>query len=432
MRLGLSPDSSSLMRSSLPATYWSRSSLASCCFCWATVAASLSCSTASCCNLVLVSPCSCARSRSERLASEIACSDSASVSAASSLALSVLPMSFLSALSFCSKPARSASAAAFCLLRSVVLLNGAASAPFSIISNSAALVAAPRQPRKEECDKLLGLALVGDGRLSRGDGVGVTQVVVADRLQVLVQFVDQRLAVRDVEADDVVVADAVEHLNQGAQAVAVSRDDDLLAGADGRGDVLVPHRHHARHGVLQAFGQRDLRLVQAGVARVVEGGAVVARFQRRRRRVVAAAPYQHLVVAVLGGGFALVQALQGAVVALVQAPVVLDRQVHHVHLVHAQPQRADRALEHRGVGQVEGVAGLLQHLAGRLGFGDALLGQVHVGPAGEAVREVPGGLAVAHEYDFIHLNYLQKGLNGTENRYCENSSSFYFIMRGLT
>jgi hypothetical protein len=174
-----------------------------------------------------------------------------------------------------------------------------------------------------------------------------------------------------------------------------------LAGADGRGDFFVPGRHHARHGVLQAFGQRDLAL--AG-RRSADRRRRCARrfFQRRRRGVVAAAPDQHLLVAVLGGGFALVQALQGAVVALVQAPVVLDRQPHHVHLVQRQPQRADGALEHRGVGQVEGEAGFAQLPAGAWLRLDAFFGQVDVGPAGEAVFQVPGGFAVAHEYDFVH------------------------------
>ena len=53
-------------------------------------------------------------------------------------------------------------------------------------------------------------------------------------------------------------------------------------------------RQHARHGVLQALGQRHLAARQAGVARVAALAARVAGVQRRRRRVVAAAPDQHL------------------------------------------------------------------------------------------------------------------------------------------
>src|SRR2546427_6980230 len=53
--------------------------------------------------------------------------------------------------------------------------------------------------------------------------------------------------------------------------------------------------------------------------------------------------------------------------------------------------RARGALEHAGVGQVEVIAFGLEQAAGVLGLFDAGGGQVHIGPAGEAVFEVPGG-----------------------------------------
>ena len=119
MRFGLSPDSNSLMRSSLPATYWSRSSVASCFCC----ASTIFCNSAICLDnsLSLASVCFCssARSRRLRLASEIAASDSASASAALLFAVSVLSMLRLSAVSFWRRSARSLSAIFFCLLRSV-------------------------------------------------------------------------------------------------------------------------------------------------------------------------------------------------------------------------------------------------------------------------------------------------------------------------
>ena len=55
------------------------------------------------------------------------------------------------------------------------------------------------------------------------------------------------------------VADAVEVLHQRAHAVAVRRDDDALARLDGRRELVVPARQHARDGVFQAFGERNLR-----------------------------------------------------------------------------------------------------------------------------------------------------------------------------
>ena len=103
---------------------------------------------------------------------------------------------------------------------------------------------------------------------------------------------------------------------------------------------------------------------ELGVADVAAFAARVAGFERRRRRVVAAAPDQHLRVAVLLGRLGLVQALQSAVMALVQAPAMHHRQPGAVHFVQAMPQRAGGALEYAGVGQVEFVV-LRRAAAGR-------------------------------------------------------------------
>src|SRR5471032_420216 len=420
MRFGLSPDKSNLMRSSLPATYCSRSNSDNCPFCLLTVAVNCSRSRPSAVSLTPVSFCSCARSRKERLALEMASSDSARVSAASSLALSVALMSRLSAVSFCCNPARWASAAAFCLLRSVGLAPCAAPvqssrarhnmAPARQAGRGRSAEGAMAVPRKKY-NKVTWPSLGSPRQPGPLQSLPDRQVVMADRFQIGIEFIYQWLAVRNVQADDVVIADAVEHFDQGAQAIAVGRDDDFLAGANRRGNFVVPGWHHVRHGVFQAFGQRNRGFRQARVARIVERSAIIALFQRWRRRVVAAAPYQYLLVAILGCRLALVQALQGAVVTLVQAPVVLDRQIHHVHRVQRQPQGADRALQDRGVGHVKRETGFLEDLAGGPGFVDALFRQVDVGPASEAVIEVPGGLAVTHENDFIHSSIFSRGSN---------------------
>ena len=78
------------------------------------------------------------------------------------------------------------------------------------------------------CSGLLGFALVGH-RLHRcGNGVGIAQIVAANRFEVFVQFVDQRLSGRDVQIDDVVVADAIQMFDQGPLAVAMRRDYHFL------------------------------------------------------------------------------------------------------------------------------------------------------------------------------------------------------------
>ncbi|HEU4635044.1 MAG TPA: hypothetical protein VFS41_02620, partial [Edaphobacter sp.] len=70
------------------------------------------------------------------------------------------------------------------------------------------------------------------------------------------------------------------------------------------------------------FGRRQLG---AGVAAVLGEVELAAGRQRRRRHVVGAPPDLHLVLAVLRRRLGLVQPGEAAVVALVEAPVLLRR-----------------------------------------------------------------------------------------------------------
>ena len=53
---------------------------------------------------------------------------------------------------------------------------------------------------------------------------------MTDRLEVLVQLVHEGDARRDVQLDDVVIADAVEVLYKGTDRVAMGDDDDFPTG----------------------------------------------------------------------------------------------------------------------------------------------------------------------------------------------------------
>ena len=108
----------------------------------------------------------------------------------------------------------------------------------------------------------------------------------------------------------------------------------------------------------------------------------------------------HLLVAIFGSGFRLVQALQGAIVAFVQAVVADHRNPHLVHIVQNGPQGTDGALEHGSVSHIELKACFLQQFASRAGFFAALIGEIHVFPAGETVFLVPNALAMADQYQF--------------------------------
>src|SRR3990172_3106729 len=130
--------------------------------------------------------------------------------------------------------------------------------------------------------------------------------------------------------------------------------------------------------------------------------ALVVGRERRWRGRVAAAPDLHLLVAELLRGLGLVEALQRAVVTLVEPPAVADGNPHPVECVERDPERADRATQERRVGHVEVVAALLQQPPRGLGLLEPLRGEVDVRPAGEAVLEVPGALAVAQQDQCVH------------------------------
>ena len=104
-----------------------------------------------------------------------------------------------------------------------------------------------------------------------GSGLGVEVLAGTERLEVLVQPVDQRDAGGDVELGDVGVADAVEVLDEPAQRVAVRRDQHGLAGAQIGDDVALPVGQEPVDHELERLGPRDLA-VDADVARVVRPG----------------------------------------------------------------------------------------------------------------------------------------------------------------
>ncbi len=83
----------------------------------------------------------------------------------------------------------------------------------------------------------------------------IAQVFVTNRSQLGIQFIQNRYPGRDVEVHDVVIADIVEVLHQGPQAVAVSGDEHSLparmAGAMlscqyGRNRATVSFKHSVR------------------------------------------------------------------------------------------------------------------------------------------------------------------------------------------
>ena len=107
-------------------------------------------------------------------------------------------------------------------------------------------------------------------------------------------------------------------------------------------------------------------------------------------------------VAVFFCGLCFVQALQSAIVALVQAPAVGHGHPVALHFFQRQPQGANGAAQNTGKSHVKFVAFCFEQAASFAGLGFARGGQIHIGPAGKTVFQIPGGLAVANQDKFVH------------------------------
>src|ERR1700761_1236132 len=229
---------------------------------------------------------------------------------------------------------------------------------------------------------LAALVLDGLGRL-RGSLRVQVPAAGGQRLEGVVELVDQGDAGRDVQRRDVLVADLVQVLDQGAQRVAVRHDQDRAAGPEVGHDLVVPVRQHPGQHVLEALGTRPGLGRQDGVARVGRLGELVVVGDRRRRDVVGTAPEHELLVTELGPGLGFVFALQGAVMPLVQPPGPPDREPEQARLVQGDVGRLDGPRQDRGVHRGRPQPGLGQQLAA----GRRLLlpgrGQAHVHPPGE-------------------------------------------------
>jgi len=124
-----------------------------------------------------------------------------------------------------------------------------------------------------------------------------------------------------------------------------------------------------------------------------------------RRNIITAPPKLYLRFAKFDGHFRFIQALQIAVVTLVQLPGPDHRDPFQAHFFHDDPQGFDGPLEDRGIGQVEGVSFGLEQLAGIVGLFQPQFGQADIRPPCEPVFQVPGALSVADQDDFISSSH---------------------------
>ena len=168
-----------------------------------------------------------------------------------------------------------------------------------------------------------------------------------------------------------------------------------LAGKDLRADHVNVVRGEALHHVLEALGARHF--LQKRVARVIGLRVLVVRVNSRWRGVVGAAPRHELLFAELVADLRLVQALQLAVVTLIETPVAHHRNPVAIRRVQRNVCGADCAAQQGGEHNVRQDILFHHELAGVDCLALALLGQVNVYPTGELIRLVPFALAVTDQ-----------------------------------
>ena len=124
---------------------------------------------------------------------------------------------------------------------------------------------AGRSVRDRPCPAAAGLSRPGAGQpasaaASAADGLGVAEVAARRDREVVVERIAVGDAGRDLEVDDVVVADALEVLAQGPEAVAVGHDQHGAAprrlGQQVGHDGVLPVGDDPGHHVGQALGER--------------------------------------------------------------------------------------------------------------------------------------------------------------------------------
>ena len=131
--------------------------------------------------------------------------------------------------------------------------------------------------------------------------------------------------------------------DQAAQAVAKGHDNDLPACPELGNYPGLPVGQDAFDGVSQRFCQRQLFFGQTCINPVMAGPARIFFCQGRRSSAVAAPPDLDLVSPMPGCCLCLVQALQGAIVALIELPGLFNRQPELVQLIQDIVEGTDRS-----------------------------------------------------------------------------------------
>ena len=106
--------------------------------------------------------------------------------------------------------------------------------------------------------KLLMLGCLGcDGLHCILDVFGISKVIMADWMKQLIQFVHQGDSRGDIQIENTGIRNAIEILHKRTEAVAMTSDQDGLAGLHRQRDLIAPIRKEPRSCILQALCRRE-------------------------------------------------------------------------------------------------------------------------------------------------------------------------------
>ena len=176
-----------------------------------------------------------------------------------------------------------------------------------------------------------------------------------------------------------------------------------LAAPQTRRQEVVPPGRHPRRRLLQAFAARQQGRIDRGVKRIAGRQARVVVRQCRRRGAEAAPPQGDLIVAVPERHLGPVMALKTAVVALVEAPAALHRQIRLMQFLEQDLQRPRGAAQIGRAGEIEAQIGRGQAAPGGAGLLLASGAERCVGPSRKAVLARPFRLAVSDQDQAGHV-----------------------------
>ena len=106
--------------------------------------------------------------------------------------------------------------------------------------------------------------------------------------------------------------------DERTQRIAVRRDNNALAFAHFRRDLVFKIRNGSCNRVFEALAERKLRPVLVSVLRLIGGVALIGGLEHGRTYIERTTPDENLLLAELLGGLGFVQPLKRAVMALVE------------------------------------------------------------------------------------------------------------------